>query len=472
MTSPDGNPDVVLTDPDNTNDDLFGVTVSSAGDINGDGYSDVIVGANLADGGGSNRGRAYISYGGLGYLDDPEQVNGDQFGYSVSGAGDVNGDGYSDVIVGANGADGGGTNRGRAYIFFGKKAGTGGLVANVVLTDPDNTDSDEFGYSVSGAGDVNGDGYSDTIVGAYGADGGGTNRGRAYIFYGASSMTTPDGSPDVVLTDPDNTNSDQFGYSVSEAGDVNGDGYSDVIVGAYFAEGGGSARGRAYIFYGASSMTSPDGTPDVVLTDPDNTDNDYFGYSVSGAGDVNGDGYSDVIVGAPLADGGGGTDDDRGEAYTFFGGTSTATSLPEFLFAAKNSNSTDTIQIDWNGSSSQKSYSYKATSAINTLKLKIEAYDQSGVCDGTTGWWQLGDLVIVKEVNYESTISRTISSCPSDYYDGSNWAYVRVSQTSTTGILRTDNMTFTFGTSGPVTAEQMYHGKWFNSSGVEQGFTF
>src|SRR3989338_2821300 len=322
MTSPDGNPDVVLTDPDNTNDDLFGVTVSSAGDINGDGYSDVIVGANLADGGGSNRGRAYISYGGLGYLDDPEQVNGDQFGYSVSGAGDVNGDGYSDVIVGANGADGGGTNRGRAYIFFGKKAGTGGLVANVVLTDPDNTDSDEFGYSVSGAGDVNGDGYSDTIVGAYYANGGGSARGRAYIFYGASSMTSPDGAADVVLTDPDNTDYDYFGNSVASGGDVNGDGYSDTIVGAYGADGGGTNRGRAYIFYGASSMTTPDGSPDVVLTDPDNTNSHQFGYSVSGAGDVNADGFSDVIVGANGADGGG---TNRGRAYIFYGASSMTT---------------------------------------------------------------------------------------------------------------------------------------------------
>src|SRR3989338_763528 len=115
---------------------------------------------------------------------------------------------------------------------------------DVVLTDPDNTNDDLFGVTVSSAGDINGDGYSDVIVGANLADGGGTNRGRAYIFYGASSLASPDGDPNVVLTDPDNTNSDQFGYSVSEAGDVNGDGYSDVIVGAYYANGGGSARGR------------------------------------------------------------------------------------------------------------------------------------------------------------------------------------------------------------------------------------
>src|SRR3989338_5441810 len=133
-------------------------------------------------------------------------------------------------------------------------------------------------------------------------------------------MTSPDGAPDVVLTDPDNTNADRFGNSVSGAGDVNGDGYSDVIVGSYLAEGGGADRGRAYIFYGSSSMTTPDGAPDVVLTDPDNTNSDWFGNFVSGAGDVNGDGYSDVIVGAYQADGGGGVDANGGEAYSFYGG--------------------------------------------------------------------------------------------------------------------------------------------------------
>ena len=104
---------------------------------------------------------------------------------------------------------------------------------------------DLFGYSVSRAGDVNGDGYSDIIVGANGNDAGGNNAGRAYIYFGGASM---DNTADVILTGE--AAGDYFGYSVSTAGDVNGDGYSDVIVGAYLNDAGGSDAGRAYIYFG------------------------------------------------------------------------------------------------------------------------------------------------------------------------------------------------------------------------------
>ena len=287
--------------------DYFGNSVSTAGDVNGDGYSDVIVGAYGNDAGGNDAGRAYIYFGGSA-MDNAADViltgeaTGDSFGNSVFTAGDVNGDGYTDVIVGAYYNDAGGSYAGRAYIYFGSS--TMNNTADVTLTGE--AAGDYFGNSVSTAGDVNGDGYSDVIVGAYFNDAGGSEAGRAYIYFGGSSM---DNTADLILTSA--AANDWFGASVSNADDVNGDGYSDVIVGAY---GYNSGTGRAYIYFGGTSMNT---VADVVLTG----DNifDWFGYSVSTAGDVNGDGYSDVIVGAPYNSPGG---IQTGRGYIYFGGTS------------------------------------------------------------------------------------------------------------------------------------------------------
>ena len=288
--------------------DQFGNSISSAGDVNGDGFDDIIIGAPLNDAGGTNAGRAYIFFGGNLINSGVDVIltgltAGDQFGISVSTSGDVNGDGYSDVIVGANFNDAGGSNAGRAYVYFGGSSMNN--AADIILTGA--AASDLFGTSVSAGGDMNGDGYSDVIVGASFNDAGGSNAGRAYIYYGANS---PDNTADVILTGA--AASDQFGNSVSSSGDLNGDGFSDVIVGAYLNDAGGTDAGRAYIFFGGSS---PDNSADVMLTGA--TTNDQFGISVSAAGDVNGDGYSDVISGAFLNSAGG---SNAGRAYVYFGG--------------------------------------------------------------------------------------------------------------------------------------------------------
>jgi hypothetical protein len=303
--STDNTPDVTLTGA--AAGDFFGISVSSAGDVNGDGYGDVIVGAYANDAGGSNAGRAYIYFGGASIDNTPEvtltgAAAGDVFGVSVSSAGDVNGDGYSDVIVGAYANDAGGTDAGRAYIYFGGVSMDD--TPEVTLTGT--AAGDLFGISVSNAGDVNGDGYSDVIVGAYTNDAGGTDAGRAYIYFGGVSI---DNTPDVTLTGT--AAGDYFGYSVSSAGDVNGDGYSDVIVGAYYNDAGGTDAGRAYFY--CNSLTGSD-IADEFFTGA--AAGDYFGTSVASAGDVNGDGYTDVIVGANGNDAGG---TDAGRAYIFFG---------------------------------------------------------------------------------------------------------------------------------------------------------
>ncbi len=276
----------------------YATSVASAGDVNGDGYSDIIVGAPYNDAGAGDAGRAYIYFGGDLVDNSPDviltcETGSSLFGVSVSNAGDVNGDGYSDVIVGANSYS---VYTGRAYIFFGGVQMNN--VADVILTGESVWSF--FGWTVSSAGDVNGDGFSDVIVGAFRYD---NVRGRAYIYLGGSSM---DNFADVTLSGV--SDSCKFGVSVFTAGDVDKDGYSDVIVGSEWEN---SLTGRAYIFKGGSTM---DNIPDVTLSGE--LANSGFGISVCTAGDINNDGFSDVIVGAY------GYGTNRGRAYIYLGGTS------------------------------------------------------------------------------------------------------------------------------------------------------
>lgn len=281
--------DVILTG--NADGDNFGFTAASAGDVNRDGYADILATSYLNDESGADAGKAFLYTNTFTSINIPintftAETAGDKFGESVSDAGDVNGDGYDDVIVGAYAAD-------KAYIYF------GGIYAD------DEADKilvgssfgENFGVSVSSAGDVNGDGYDDVIVGAHYFTGG---FGKASVFYGGQNM---DLTPDVVMIGEGSSN--YFGFSVSKAGDVNLDGYDDVIVGAY----GYANIGRSYVFYGGASMNN---VPDAILSGE--AVNNYFGYSVSTTDDVNGDGFDDVIVGAP------GYSGFTGRAYVYFGG--------------------------------------------------------------------------------------------------------------------------------------------------------
>ncbi|MBK9402909.1 MAG: FG-GAP repeat protein [Ignavibacteria bacterium] len=257
--------------------EIFGYPGSSAGDVNGDGFDDVVIGAsgNIVD-------RVYIYYGGFNMDNIPDkifEVNdvNINFGRSVSSAGDVNGDGYSDVIVGGTGKYNSGV-VGRSYIYF------GGLdmdnLADIIMTGE--MQDKYFGNSVSTAGDVNMDGYSDVIVGDFEYNG----VGRAYIYYGGYNMNN---TADVIMTGE--LQDSYFGGSISTAGDINNDGYSDVIVGSV---GYNNLTGRAYVFYGGVNMNN---VPDIILTG--DSINYEFGSSVSKAGDINGDGFSDIIVSAP-----------------------------------------------------------------------------------------------------------------------------------------------------------------------------
>jgi hypothetical protein len=290
-SSMDSMADVTMTGEGTNNG--FGCSISSAGDVNDDGYDDVIIGAYMYD---SFIGRAYIYYGGTS-MDSTADVimtgAGGSFGFSVSGAGDVNNDGYDDVVIGEPSYGG---SVGRIHFYYGGNPMNDTADAMIVSESYYNC----LGYSVSDAGDVNNDGYDDVIVGAYYSN---SNTGRAYICYGGNLIIND--TPDVTMT---GGIGDSFGFSVSGAGDVNNDGYDDVIVGARYYN---SCTGRAYIYYGGSSM---DSTADVTMTG-EGIDNN-LGFSVSNAGDVNNDGYDDVIVGASYYD------LIIGHAYIYYGGSS------------------------------------------------------------------------------------------------------------------------------------------------------
>lgn len=310
-----------------TGDELFGTSVSAAGDVNGDGFGDVIIGAPFY---GSYQGASYVVFGKASFSGQSNidvtsltgatgfrltgEADNDQSGFAVAGAGDVNGDGLDDVIVGAlinNVA------KGASYVVFGKASFAGQSV--IALAGLDGTTGfrligeaggDLSGSSVSAAGDVNGDGFGDVIVGsvAYGE-----NLGASYVVMGKTSfagqsaieLSGLDGTSGFRLTgEIDNSKS---GVSVSTAGDVNGDGFDDVIVGAHYRSNFGNFEGASYLVFGKTSfagessigLASLDGLNGFRLTGA--LAGDQNGKSVSTAGDVNGDGFDDIIMGSPFA---------------------------------------------------------------------------------------------------------------------------------------------------------------------------
>ena len=288
----------------------FGASVAAAGDVNGDGYADVVVGAPGFDNGQTDEGRAYLFVGAGGglFMNSPWTLESDQagagLGQSVATAGDVNGDGNSYEIIGIPGFDNGQTDEGRAQVHLGSGEGLTSLGWNAEI----NQASAQFGFSVAMAGDVNGDGYTDVLVGAPYYDNGQTDEGRAFLFYGSVS------GPNV--SSSWHAEGDQatawFGYALASAGDVNGDGYSDVIIGAYQFDNVETNEGKAFVYHGSATGLAT--TP--AWTAEGNQASAQFGRSVATAGDVNGDGFSDVIVGAPYYDN---VQNDEGRAFLYSG---------------------------------------------------------------------------------------------------------------------------------------------------------
>lgn len=307
-------------------DALMGFSVASAGDVNGDGYSDVIVGAQY-DNGEANEGAAFIYHGSITGINttaaamvESNQI-GAELGVSVASAGDVNGDGYSDVIVGAYLYDNG---QGAAFVYHGSATGVNTTAAAIV----DENQADAWiGYSVAGAGDVNGDGYSDVIVGAYQYDNGESDEGAAFVYHGSASGISTTAA---IILESNQANA-LFGYSVGDAGDINGDGYSDVIVGAYFYDNGETDEGAAFVYLGSTAgITSI--TAKMIES---NQADAWLAYSVGGAGDVNGDGYGDVIVGVQFYDNGQGNE---GAAFVYHGSATGINIIPASVLESNQRN--------------------------------------------------------------------------------------------------------------------------------------
>lgn len=338
--------------------DRLGYSVGGAGDVNGDGYDDIILGAPRSYSELNSTPSGYVIFGkpagfpATVHIATIDGSNGFRFrggneadwaGAAVAGAGDLNGDGVDDLIVGSVRTGFGFTDDpGHAFVVFGQADGFPETVDLETLNGTDGfrlngaVGGDKFGWDVKSAGDINGDGFDDIVVGAFLADAGTVNRqeGETYVVFGrgdgfsasldVSSLNGVNG----FRIDGDDFG-DTAGFAVSTAGDVNGDGYDDLLIGAPHAEGNvpvrGVDEGATYLIFGKS-----DGFPAVFDLGSVNGTNgitiygaaylDFSGYAVAAAGDINGDGFDDITIGARLADAFPTAPyTDEGEAYVVFG---------------------------------------------------------------------------------------------------------------------------------------------------------
>ncbi|MCI4645863.1 MAG: Ig-like domain-containing protein [Hyphomonadaceae bacterium] len=335
--------------------DALGRTIAGIGDINNDGIEDFAVGARFADPGGrADAGAAYIIFGtDAGFpsaleVTDLDGTNGfvvegvtagDRTGRSLAAAGDVNGDGIDDFIVGAPFADPNGGDSGAAYVIYGKATAFSATFDPATLDGTNGfsifgeNSGDTAGLSISSASDINDDGFADIVIGAPGGDpAAGLEGGEAYVVYGGDPLTPANVFLSNISSEIEGNvgfkmsglaAGDQLGFDVSIAGDFNGDGIDDIVITAPFAETLGVPNsGSAYVIFGTDAgfpdetvdLSALDGTDGFVLIG--RSGNGNTGTSVHNAGDINNDGIDDLIIGTPGIDG---AEPGAGQTYIVFG---------------------------------------------------------------------------------------------------------------------------------------------------------
>ncbi len=299
--------------------DEAGVAVDRAGDVDGDGLDDLLVGAWFAAG---DTGAAYLIRGGtVGGVTDLDSVAAarvhgeapyDMAGTSVAGLGDLDGDGYDDFVVGADRYDPGLQNAGGAFVFYGPVSGDHRLLdADAALLGEDK--GDHLGDSVASAGDLDGDGSPDLVVGAYKEDGGDHGSGSAYVLHGPVSGLYGVADVDATLVGEGYETWAGQGQGLARAGDVNGDGYDDLLVGAWGENQGGESSGAVYLVLGpVTDLSLADASARFI----GESARDHAGVATRAVGDVNGDGYDDIAVGSPFSAPNG---TPVGAAYVFLG---------------------------------------------------------------------------------------------------------------------------------------------------------
>ncbi len=315
-----GGPDGLSTDYAWTYESNQTVTVlgfsTSGGDVNGDGYSDVVAGGLQWTGDQADEGKIFLWYGSAAGLNPGEpdwtlefDQAGALLGSGVAMDGDFNGDGFNDLFVSAKMWDEPEIEEGKIWLYWGS---VDGPVYSGWSWQPDQAGA-IAGFPLNYAGDLNGDGYVDLVTGANQYDYDVMDDGLAVAFYGGPGL--PNTSPDWMASS--GQKKCNFGHWVDGAGDVNGDGYDDVVVSALLYESDTSEgnEGRVFVFHGSADgpSTSPDWFGEV------NQEQAQLGYSCAGAGDINNDGYDDVIGGAKYWDDG---NQDEGGAFVWFGGPS------------------------------------------------------------------------------------------------------------------------------------------------------
>ena len=320
---------------DNATGIELGYSVHTAGDVNADGYDDILVGIPKYSPPEIERsGRVLAFYGGpYGLSTDPDWImdgflKGAHFGNSVSTAGDVNGDGFDDVIIGADEYklvfDGvsGEPKSGKVFVFYGSADGLLEVSTWYIQAE---APSIALGWAVSTAGDVNNDGYDDILISApmYSGSDDQSSEGKIYLYLGSSAglSATPDWTYEC------DQPAAQCGYSLDSAGDVNHDGYDDVIIGTGYWNGTQIDEGAAMVFLGSELGLEP--VPSWFVEGGQASA--QFGYSVAGTGDVNGDSYDDLLVGAPSYSQYPGIDDRVGAVFLFYGSSEGPGLVPDWI---------------------------------------------------------------------------------------------------------------------------------------------